>query len=336
LAPGRPARLGADHRDRNQGDHIIRQPQPSALDVAIGTRSAVVSIKQVELPAPDRGDALHVRVTAPTTGRGLPIVLFSHGFGFSMNAYGPLVDFWAAHGFVIVQPTHLDSATLGIAPDDPRTPRIWRYRIEDLTRVLDELDRIEPAIPGEGRLNRDRIAVAGHSYGATTASALLGARVLDPDGGAGEKLSDPRVAAGVLLAVAGTGGENLTPFAAEMFPFMNPSFGAMTTPALITVGDNDRSPLSTRGPDWWTDAYSLSPGPKSLLTVFGAEHSQGGIHAYGGMPQTSAENPSLLALVQRVTTAYLRSALGVDEASWPAAQDALAHETDPVGRLQSK
>ncbi len=253
-----------------------------------------------------------------------------------MDAYGPLVDFWAAHGFVVVQPTHLDSATLGIASDDPRTPRIWRYRIEDLTHILDDLDRIEAAIPGEGRLNRDRIAVAGHSYGATTASALLGARVLDPDGGVGEDLSDPRVAAGVLLAVAGTGGENLTPFAAEMFPFMNPSFGTMTTPALITAGDNDRSPLSTRGPDWWTDAYSLSPGPKSLLTVFGAEHSQGGIHAYGGMPQTSAENPALLALVQRVTTAYLRSTLGVDEASWPAARDALAHETDPVGRLQSK
>jgi len=253
-----------------------------------------------------------------------------------MDAYGPLVDFWAAHGFVVIQPTHLDSVTLGIAPDDPRTSRIWRFRIEDLTRVLDNLGRIEAAIPGEGRLNRDRIAATGHSYGATTASALLGARILDPDGRVGEDMSDSRIAGGVLLAVAGTGGENLTPFAAQMFPFMNPSFDTMTTPALITAGDHDQSQLSTRGPDWWTDAYSLSPGPKSLLTVFGAEHSQGGIHAYGGMPQTSAETPVLLALVQRVTTAYLRGALGVDEASWPAARDALAHDTDPVGRLQSK
>jgi len=66
------------------------------------------------------------------------------------------------------------------------------------------------------------------------------------------------------------------------------------------------------------------------------EHSQGGIHAYGGIPQTTAESPALLALVQRITTAYLRSALGVDEASWPAARDALAQDADPVGRLQSK
>lgn len=152
----------------------------------------------------------------------------------------------------------------------PRTPLIWRFRIEDLTRVLDELDLIEVSAPGlRGRLNGDRIAATGHSYGATTASALLGARVLDRQGNTGEDMSDPRVAAGLLLALAGTGGEDLTPFAAEMFPFMNPKFDAMTTPALITAGDHDQSPLSVRGPDWWTDAYRLSPGEKSLLTLRG-------------------------------------------------------------------
>jgi hypothetical protein len=43
----------------------------------------------------------------------------------------------------------------------------------------------------------------------------------------------------------------------------------------------DQSPLSVRGLDWWADAYRQSPGEKSLLTLFGAEHSPGGIHAYG-------------------------------------------------------
>jgi pimeloyl-ACP methyl ester carboxylesterase len=311
--------------------------QPAALDGAIGAPVPVVSVKPVVLAAPDRGDDLQVRVSAPRTGRDLPVVVFSHGFGLSMDAYGPLADFWAAHGFAVIQPTHLDSVTLGVAPDDPRAPRIWRFRIEDLVRILDELDRIEASMPElSGRLARDRVAAAGHSYGATTASALLGARVHDPGGRVGEDMSDPRVAAGVLLALAGTGGENLTPFAAGMFPFMNPSFDTMKTPALMTAGDHDQSPLSLRGPDWWTDAYTLSPGEKSLLTVFGAGHSQGGIHAYGGIPETAAESPALLALVQRMTTAYLRSVLRVDEASWPAARDALAQDADPVGRLQSK
>ncbi len=60
------------------------------------------------LPAPDRGNDLQVRVSAPPTGCDLPIVVFSHEFGFSMDAYGPLVDFWAAHGFVVIQPTEAD------------------------------------------------------------------------------------------------------------------------------------------------------------------------------------------------------------------------------------
>ena len=64
-----------------------------------------------------------------------------------MDGYAPLAEFWAAHGFAVLQPTHLDSQMLGIAPDDPRTPVIWRSRIEDLTRVLDELDLIEASVP---------------------------------------------------------------------------------------------------------------------------------------------------------------------------------------------
>jgi fermentation-respiration switch protein FrsA (DUF1100 family) len=133
---------------------------------------------------------------------------------------------------------------------------------------------------------------------------LLGARVLDADGKPGEDLTDPRVKAGVLLAAAGQGGADLTPFAAENFPFMNPAFDDLKTPTLIVAGDHDQSLLSVRGPDWFTDAYHLSPGPKSLLTVAGGEHSLGGITGYG-VTETTDENPERVALIQRVTTAYL-------------------------------
>jgi hypothetical protein len=56
-------------------------------------------------------------------------------------------------------------------------------------------------------------------------------------------------------------------------------------PALIVAGDQDQPPLSVRGPDWWTDACRLSLGEKSLLTLSGAEHSLGGVHAYGSAPR---------------------------------------------------
>jgi dienelactone hydrolase len=294
--------------------------------------TTVLSAKPVILPVPGRGEDLQVRVSAPATGSGLPVIVFSHGFGMSMNGYAPLADHWAAQGFVVLQPTHLDSRTLGLPPSDPRTPHIWRIRIEDLKHVMDGLDLLEAAVPGlGGRLDRDRIAVAGHSWGAQSASALLGARVLDADGVPGEDLSDPRVKAGVLLALTGL-GDDLTPFAAEHFPFMKPYFGDMTTPALIVAGDHDQSALSTRGPDWFTDPYVHSSGSKSLLTLFGGEHSLGGVSGYEAA-ETTDEDPARVALIQRLTTAFLRSALHPEDTGWKAA---LEEDHSPQGKLESK
>ena len=308
----------------------------SAMEAALDAPAPVISVRPVVLAAPDRGDDLQARVTAPATGDALPVILFSHGFGKSMDDYAPLVEYWAAHGFAVLQPTHLDSRTLGLAPDDPRTPRIWRQRIADLGQVLDGLDRIEASVPGlGGRLDRGRISVAGHSWGATTASALLGARVLDQAGRPGEDLSDPRVLAGALLAVAGTGGDELTPFAAENFSFMNPDFTAMTSPALVVAGDQDQSPLSVRGPDWWTDAYTLSPGAESILTLHGAEHSLGGITGYA-VTETTDESPERVALVQRATTVYLRRALDLGDDGWTELSGELLGAGHPLAGLESR
>ncbi|MEO6085828.1 MAG: chlorophyllase [Umezawaea sp.] len=296
----------------------------------------VLSARPVVLPATGRGEDLRVRVSAPATGDDLPVIVFSHGFGESMDGYAPLVDYWTARGFAVVQPTHLDSRTLNVTPDDPRYPEIWCFRVEDLTSVLDQLDLVEAAIPGlAGRLDRDRIAVAGHSWGAQTASTLLGARVLDAEGVPGEDLSDPRIKAGVLLAVPGTGGADLTPFAAEHFSFMNPDFAEMTPPTLVVAGDKDQSALTLRGPEWFTDAYSLSPGSKSLLTLFGAEHSLGGVSGYA-VTETTDESPERVALVQRLTWAFLRSALYPADASWSSATAELVQGNDSLGQVDSK
>ncbi|MFD7919860.1 alpha/beta hydrolase family protein [Streptomyces sp. NPDC059740] len=305
-----------------------------SLPVADDSTTPVVSVAPIVLATPDRGQDLHIRVSAPTRGRGLPVVVLSHGMTLTMNDYAPLADFWAARGFVVVQPAHLDS--LGLLPDDPRTPLIWRIRTDDLTVVLDRLDAVEAGVPGlAGRIDRDRVAVAGHSWGAQTASTLAGARVLDADGIPGENAADPRVGAALLLCLPGAGGADLSPLASQYFPFMHPDFAQMKTPSLVVAGDRDQSPLTVRGPDWFTDGYHLSPGATDLLTLFGAEHGLGGIQGTHDT-RTTDESPERVALVQHATLAYLRTALGLDGDAWPAVRRALAAADDPLGRIDSK
>ncbi|MFE4755093.1 alpha/beta hydrolase family protein [Streptomyces mirabilis] len=310
---------------------------------AFAPPTPVLSVSPVVLPTPGRAVDLEVRVSAPVTGSDLPVILLSHGQGYSnhlssLNGYAPLANFWAAHGFVVIQPTHLSSSTLSLDPATPGGPLHWRSRAEDMTRILDRLDVIEAAVPQLlGRLDHDKVAVAGHSMGGHTASLLLGARLTDPDDGTEVNLAEPRIKAGVLLAAPGRGGDAVTEFVAENYSFFSTmDFSKMTTPTLVVAGDKDASThLTVRGPDWHTDPYFLSPGPKSLLTLFDAEHGLGGVSGYD-VAETTDENPERVAAVQRLTWAYLRTELHPGDSAWQAARDALTADPDPLGRVESK
>jgi hypothetical protein len=84
-----------------------------------------------------------------------------------------------------------------------------------------------------------------------------------------------------------------------------------------------------------TDAYELSPGATDLLTLFGGEHSLGGIPGYE-VAETTDEDPQRVAVLQRLTTAYLRSALDPTDSSWEDARTALSSSDSPIGRIDQK
>lgn len=290
----------------------------------------VISVSPVVLPAPGRGVDLQVRISAPIKGTQLPVILFAHGYGNSLDGYAPLVNYWAARGFVVIQPSFLDSRRIGLSPDDARIPDIWKIRVADMKQVLDQLDDIISVVPGlRERVDTSRIAAVGHSFGAQTTGMLLGMRVIGVD----EDMSDPRIQVGILLTAGGNGGADLSPWAAEHFPFMHPDFSGMTKPALVVAGDKDISPLTVRGWEWFTDPYTMSPGPKSLLTLYGGEHLLGGISGYL-VTETTDENPERVAAVQQLTWAYLRSAFYPEDTAWQeAGKDLIQGKIDNKGAL---
>lgn len=314
-----------------------------ALHIPTNAPVPVISVAPVTLSAPGRALDLEVRISAPVSGHDLPVIVLSHGHGPSLylpslHGYGPLVNFWAAHGFVVIQPTHLSARSYALGSETPGAPLFWRSRVEDMSRVLDQLDAIEAAVPGlTGRLNRDRVAAVGHSMGGQTVGMLLGARLTDPrdDTAIDVNLMDSRFRAGVLLAAPGS-GRDLSSFAAENYSALNPDFSHMTTPALVVAGDADINPhLNVRGAAWHADPYHLSPGPKSLLTLAGGGHGLGGIAGYDAK-ETTDEDPDRLGAVQRLSWAYLRSALDPADPAWSAACAALQGSAKSLGSVESK
>jgi predicted dienelactone hydrolase len=273
-----------------------------------------VAYTPIRLSLPNRS-ALELRLTAPISGRDLPVVLFSHGFGPSRyipskDGYAPLVQFWAERGLAVIQPTHASSRVGGLGSARPEAPFYWRERVAEIRATLDQLDEVEKQAPAvAGRLDHGRIAVAGHSFGGHTSGLLLGAR-LD-----GEDFSDPRISAGVLLAAPGRGGKDLTPESAARFPFFDVDYTRIRKPLLVVCGAQDNPQFTNRGPEWHADAFHDAPGAKALLTIAGVGHGLGGIAGLDAK-ETEAEIPDALETTRRLTFAWLSRHFGISAADW--------------------
>lgn len=312
----------------------------AAAKIPVNSTSPIISFTPVIIPSPDRPTELRLRVTAPVSGDALPIVLLSHGHGksnwlSSLQGYAPLAEFWAKHGFVVIQPTHLSSRTLNLPPVSGHE-MYWRSRPEDMTRILDHLDHVEATVPGlKGRLDKSKVVGAGHSLGGFTMSLLLGAKNVDPRDGTVFRPFEKRIKAGVILTGTGNAGADMSANGRSMVPFYGLDFGTMETPALVVGGESDVSPhLTVRGADWHWDSYTHGPGPKDLLVVKGAQHGLGGVSGWDA-GETQDESPERLGMVQRMTLAYFRSQLYEGDNSWKQACEALAGLKE-LGSVESK
>jgi len=290
-----------------------------------------ISISPVCVSIHNRSSPLELRITLPASGNDIPIILLSHGNGpsfylSSKDGYAPLVNFYAEQGFAVIQPTHANSKVAGLNQSHPEAPLFLNERLFEMQTILNNLSLIENSTPHiAGRLNKQRIAVVGHSAGSLTAAMLSGMQLIPSKGmlKASPNKPDKRIKASVLLAAVGRGGADLHDAVREKYPELNPDYSSMTTKTLIVYGDQDVSDNFTgRDADWHADPFYLSPGSEYLLTLVGAKHGLGGIAGFDAK-ETDDENPDRLVITQKMTSAYLKSALYDNNTIWKEACDAL-------------
>ncbi|MCU0758487.1 MAG: alpha/beta fold hydrolase [Steroidobacteraceae bacterium] len=296
-------------------------PARGAAAEGPGAPTPIVTVNPVVLEGAAGGKQLLLRVTAPRDGKRLPVVLFSHGAQYSKDDYLPLAEFWAANGYVVIQPTHIESLSLGLARDDARIKQAWRTRVLDMRLALDRLDEIERQAPMlRGRIDRRRVLAAGHSFGGHTTAALIGAAMPDE----GVDLSDPRVLAGLMLAPPGAAPG-----------FRNVAWKADARPALSIVGMEDVIPGFND--DWraHADYYDRSRAGQCMAALAGVKHYLGGTL---GTNRTEEKTPNVdaMAQVRRLSLAFLDAHAG-QGADWePLRRELLASRPAVIGAFECR
>lgn len=252
-------------------------------DVSVNSGSYnISSVNDYSIRDEERGKDLHLRITYPVAREKYPIIVFSHGAGGSGDKHQWLIRYWVSRGFVCLQPTHDDSARLikegggrrviKEALNHTKDPLRWVNRAKDIKLILDSLVEMERALDSQigGKLDHDKIAVAGHSFGAFTASLIGGATPYIPqntvEGYSGRSdFKDKRVKAIIILSPQGITKKGLG------FPDKK-AWENSDLPTMVMTGSEDkgqdRQPVS-----WRLHPFEYSPpGDKYLVYIEGASH----------------------------------------------------------------
>lgn len=242
----RPAGAGGRRAAADGGPHpvgtvvrtFVDRSRRTPADPSAGITPSPRRVLPTTIYYPARGTAAVGTVTPgaiPARG-GRPLVLFNPGSPGSPSDYEVLLADWAAHGYVVAAIEFPVSSVAG--PDDVAQADL-PAQTKDARFVLDRvlgLDSEKVGIPG---IDRDRLAVAGHSFGGATALSL-----------ASKCCRDDRFDAVVALAAVSR---------TEAGPVLKRPVG----PILFVHGRNDPAVSYTRA----VDLCERTGNPKRLLTV---------------------------------------------------------------------
>lgn len=127
-----------------------------------GNTLNIVSINAVADALPD------------ASGAPYPVIVFSHGSGMQKEGYKYLLEYLASHGFVCVIFDHTGNVGMDNFLPDDLSFSVTRYY--DVSFIIDRtialFDEEQDRLVGMG--DRERIGVAGHSWGGNTVLGVIG------------------------------------------------------------------------------------------------------------------------------------------------------------------
>ena len=235
---------------------------------------AVTEVSGLVLHDEKRNKDVRVRIFYPVMAGKYPAIIFSHGAGGSDTCCESLTRHWATYGYITIQPIHDDSVVQRSRSGDEnasfpqavrdalKNPALWESRPRDISFLLDSLAGLQKRVAGlNGKIDIDRIGVAGHSMGAYTAEAIAGALV-DVPGHPGQNFSDPRAKVILCLSPQGPGQFGLTAH----------SFSNISLPFMGITGSLDNlGPLANSA--WHKIPFERSQaGDKYEVFIHGASH----------------------------------------------------------------
>jgi pimeloyl-ACP methyl ester carboxylesterase len=283
---------------------VISEAAATALQVDVVDLDWRDAARDREVPA-------RLYLPQVAAGQTVPLVVFSHGLGGSRFGYSHLGRHWAEQGFASLHLQHKGSDR-----------SVWTSGLFDLLNNLQAAASDSNAIAraqdvsfgitsllADGqlaaRIDADRIAVAGHSYGANTALLVAGATVAREVDGNWRDLSfrDERVKSAVIMSAPPFYGDG----------DMRSILRSVRIPTLHVTGSEDliRVPGYRSGPEDRVKVFEAMPSgpgaPPKALAVFA-----GGTHSIF-TDRTDRAGPDLNRIVKagtrELTTEFLRASL---------------------------
>ncbi len=272
-----------------------------------------IKTEEFSLKFEELNKQLPVRISYPVGKTRFPVIVFSHGNGSKGDMYKGFTDYWASHGYVVIQPTHMDSTSLGFKTKRDNMREMYQQilqvtdtRRQDMSFIVDSLDLIETIVPDlKDKLDRTKLVAAGHSMGAATAMIVAGMTLLNPMDGYAETSDETRFK--VLLMISDPGTMTLMP---------KEPWKGVRVPTLISTGTKDfsdvgsdriKAPFKYKIPDSLTRSLS----PHYYVLIEGADHYLGGLICRTDVPGPPQHEALRIAAATSITflDAYVKNDL---------------------------